>query len=300
MTAATGSRVAALDCGTNSLRLLIRDSAQEFLRRTQIVRLGAGVDRTGVLDPAALERTRVVLAEYKTLIDQYDVGGIRLVATSATRDASNRKDFRDMVVAALGVEPDVVTGAEEAGLSFAGVVREMHTELTAPYLVVDLGGGSTEFILGVHTAEHAISVDIGGVRLTERHFAEQQSAAPSNAAIAALVADVNTALDTVEKTVTLREAHSVICVAGTATTVAALSLGLPEYDSAAIHHAHISTDDVCVVTDRLLGSTIAEVAALPSVHPGRADVLTAGALALRTIPGTRRRWRIHRQRARHP
>ncbi len=286
------SRVGALDCGTNSLRLLIAEpdgdgGLHELVRRTEIVRLGAGVDRTGRLDEAALERTRLVLDAYRLLLDQHDVtpAATRLVATSATRDASNRSDFQAMVRAAIGVEPDVVSGADEAELSFAGAVRELraHPTLTSPYLVVDIGGGSTELVLGVHAAEHARSVDIGCVRLTERHLRGQREAAPGRDSVAALVADVDAALDLVEQSVPLREAHSVICVAGTATTIAALSLGLTSYQPRVIHHAHIPTTEVIAITDRLVASTVSEVAALPPVHPGRADVLTAGALTLRTV-----------------
>ena len=282
--------VAALDCGTNSLRLLIAEvdgpHLRDLVRRTQIVRLGQGVDATGALDPAALERTRAVLVDYAALIDDNAIAPhqIKMGATSAIRDASNRSTFEDLVRETVGIEPDIISGETEAGLSFAGATRELVHGTDGgpppPYLVVDIGGGSTELVIGSHAAEHARSIDIGAVRLTERHLT---SAPATPEAVAALVGDVDAALDTVADAVPLREARSVVCVAGTATTVAAISLQMKDYQPALIHHAFVSTDAVREIADRLLASTVDEIRALPAVHPRRADVLTAGAVILRTV-----------------
>ena len=283
------TRVAALDCGTNSLRLLVADlnegggEAVELARRTEIVRLGAGVDRTGVLAPDALERTRLVLAAYAKEVRALGVPPAltRLVATSATRDASNRADFESMVRGALGVDPEVATGEEEARLAFAGATREMvGGDWPAPFLVVDIGGGSTELVLGGATVEAARSVNVGAVRLTERHL---HGDPPSDAEVVAAVADVEAALTEVHATVPFERAGTVVVVAGTATTVTALALGLQGYDPERIHHARVSTEQVGAVVDRLRASTRAEIAAMPAVHPKRADVITAGALVLRTV-----------------
>lgn len=282
--------VAAIDCGTNSLRLLIAQAEgaglYELTRRTEIVRLGQGVDATGALDPAALERTRTVLVDYATAIEIHGItpARTRMSATSAIRDASIRSAFEDMVQETLGIKPRIISGEIEAGLSFAGATRELGHGTDGgpppPYLVIDIGGGSTELIVGSHTAEHARSVNIGAVRLTERHL-KTAPGSPEN--IRALVADVDAALDSVADAVPLREARSVICVAGTATTVAAMSLQLKEYQPARIHHAFVTTDAVCEIADRLVASTVEQIRAMPAVHPKRADVLTAGALILRTV-----------------
>lgn len=282
--------VAALDCGTNSLRLLIATvegpHLRDLVRRTQIVRLGQGVDASGALDPAALDRTRRVLVDYAALIEDnaIPIGAVKLSATSAIRDASNRSEFEALVRETIGIDPDIISGATEAGLSFTGATRELAHGTDGgpppPFLVVDIGGGSTELIIGSHTAEHARSVNIGAVRLTERHLG---TAPASPDAVGALIADVDAALDSVAEVVPLREARSVLCVAGTATTLAAIALQLNDYQPELIHHAFVSTDTVCEITERLLASSVEEIRAMPAVHPQRADVLTAGALILRTV-----------------
>jgi len=283
------SLVAALDCGTNSLRLLVTDldaasgEAREILRRTEIVRLGQGVDRTGMLAPEALERTRIVLASYAEEIRAAGVppARTRLVATSATRDAGNRDVFTAMVRDAIGVDPEVVSGADEAALSFAGATRELQGgDWPAPYLVVDIGGGSTELVLGTGAVEAARSVDVGSVRLTERHL---HATPPTPEQVSAASLDVEAALDEVHAAVPYERAGTVVVVAGTATTVAALALGLTAYDPTVVHHARVSREQVGAITARLLAATREEILAMPAVHPKRADVIAAGALILRAV-----------------
>ncbi|HVA60987.1 MAG TPA: Ppx/GppA phosphatase family protein [Mycobacteriales bacterium] len=280
------TRVAALDCGTNSLRLLVADldpgsgALRDISRRMNIVRLGEGVDATGRLSAAALDRTFRVLRDYAAEIAGAGVDRLRMVATSATRDAENRGEFVAGVRAILGVVPEVVTGAEEAGLSFAGATRELGPAVAAPYLVVDIGGGSTEFVLGTGTVTAACSVDVGCVRLTERHLRDDP---PTAGQIAAAVADIEAALDRVAAAVPVQDARTLVGLAGSVTTVAALALELPHYDPARIHHARIGAAQVTGVAGRLLGATRAERAALPVMHPGRVDVIGAGALVLATL-----------------
>jgi exopolyphosphatase/guanosine-5'-triphosphate,3'-diphosphate pyrophosphatase len=281
------SRVAALDCGTNSLRLLIADvgghGLTDVVRRMEIVRLGQGVDKTGQLADDALTRTFVVLDDYAAQIAAAGVDAIRMVATSATRDASNRDEFVGGVQARLGVEPEVVTGEEEAALSFEGATRELAggAELASPYLVVDIGGGSTEFVIGDAAGpQEARSVDIGCVRMTERHLRDDP---PTPAQIAAATLDIEAATDEASATVPLRSAATLVGLAGSVTTVVALALGLTEYDPVAIHHARISAEAVRAVTADLLAKTRAERASYPVMHPGRVDVIGGGALVLDTV-----------------
>jgi exopolyphosphatase / guanosine-5'-triphosphate,3'-diphosphate pyrophosphatase len=274
------TRVAAIDCGTNSIRLLVADLPEgvDVVRRMEIVRLGQDVDRTGRLAPSAIERTRLALAEYAAEIDRLGAELVRMVATSATRDAANADEFRDMVRATLGVPPEVVTGDEEARLSFAGAVRGLPVDAEPPYLVLDIGGGSTEFVFGTSTVEHAVSVDIGCVRMTERYL---HGDPPTRAEIAAAEADIETTVDRALALVPGRDARTLVGLAGSVTTVTAVALGLDAYRPERIHHARISYDDVAKVTANLLGMTTAQRLALPVMHPGRADVIGAGALVLR-------------------
>jgi exopolyphosphatase/guanosine-5'-triphosphate,3'-diphosphate pyrophosphatase len=282
--------VAAIDCGTNSIRLLVADLDDDRLtdvvRRMEIVRLGQGVDRTGRLDPAAIARTRVALRAYADEITSLAVQRTRFVATSATRDAANADEFRDMVVNTLGIPPEVVSGDEEARLSFTGAVRGLPTDVPAPYLVVDIGGGSTEFVTGSGTGtgeaavDRAISVDVGCVRMTERHLPADP---PTPAQVAAAEADVTAAVDRALDEVGGRGAGTLVGLAGSVTTVAAIALGLTGYDPDRIHHARIGYADVAKVTADLLGATREQRLAVPVMHPGRADVIGAGALILRII-----------------
>jgi exopolyphosphatase/guanosine-5'-triphosphate,3'-diphosphate pyrophosphatase len=281
------TRVAAIDCGTNSIRMLVADVADGTLadvtRRMEIVRLGQAVDRTGRLAPEAIERTRVALADYAGQMRRLGVDRVRMVATSATRDAENRDDFRRMVVTTLGAEPEVISGAEEASLSFTGAVRGLAGTAgpaRPPYLVADIGGGSTELVLGTSAVDAAYSMDVGCVRLTERHFSVDP---PTAAQIAAAEADIVAALGAAQATVPFRIAQTFVGLAGSVTTVAAIALGLPEYDPARIHHSRIPAERVREVASRLLGMTHAERAALPVMHPGRVDVIGAGALVLRVL-----------------
>ena len=285
-------RVAAIDCGTNSLRLLIADvdpaagRLTELDRRMEIVRLGQGVDATGRLAPAALARTLGALEGYARQIRDAGVKAVRMVATSATRDAANAADFVRKVTEVLGTAPEVLSGPDEARLSFTGATAELagaHAGRAgapgAPYLVVDIGGGSTEFVLGGGEADglSAISVDIGCVRLTERHL---HSDPPAAAEIAAAGADIDAALDVVAAAVPASRARTLVGLAGSVTTLAGLALGLPWYDSAAIHHARMSAGQVGAQTRSLLAQTRAERARLPVMHPGRVDVIGGGALVL--------------------
>ncbi|WP_306185973.1 MULTISPECIES: Ppx/GppA phosphatase family protein [unclassified Streptomyces] len=287
------SRVAAIDCGTNSIRLLVADANPEtgelvdLERRMTIVRLGQGVDRTGRLAPEALERTFTACREYAQVIKEYGAERLRFVATSASRDAENRDEFVRGVVDILGVEPEVITGDQEAEFSFTGATKELtgRDHLEKPFLVVDIGGGSTEFVVGDDHVRAARSVDVGCVRMTERHLLRDGvvSDPPSEGQIAAIRADIDAALDLVEETVPLREARTLVGLAGSVTTVSAIAQDLPEYDSARIHHSRVPHDRVREITRALLHSTHAERATIPSMHPGRVDVIGAGSLVLLAI-----------------
>ena len=278
--------VAAIDCGTNSIRLLIADPAADgtlvdVVRDMRIVRLGQGVDRTGVLAAEAIARTRAALVDFADLIRRHGASAVRMVATSATRDAANRDDFTSMVHAVLGVEPEVVTGHEEAALSFAGAVAGLPA-MRSPLLVADIGGGSTELVLGTPGAGElrAHSMDVGCVRMTERHLHDDP---PTPEQIKAMVADVQAAIADGSQDVPVREAAAFVGVAGTVTTVAAIAHGLRTYDADAIHGLAMTAEQVHDVTARLLAMTHAERAALPVMHPGRVDVIGGGATILREL-----------------
>ena len=343
-------RVAAIDCGTNSIRLLIADVSParaqltDVTRRMEIVRLGQGVDATGRLAADALARTLGVLEQYAGQIRAAGAAATRMVATSATRDASNAAEFTAGVLGILGIEPEVITGAQEARLSFTGATAELAgaggasgatAGLAPPYLVVDIGGGSTEFVTGGEAGApddgradgataaggtarrqsaaavrrrhcggggasggtaagcstaaggagrlRAISTDIGCVRLTERHL---RADPPTQAQVAAATADIDAAIDTAAGAVLGGPGpapRTLVGLAGSVTTVAAIALGLPGYDAGRIHHARISADQVHEVAQRLLGQTRAQRAAIGPMHPGRVDVIGAGALILDRI-----------------
>ncbi|MGI5326257.1 exopolyphosphatase [Actinomadura nitritigenes] len=290
------TRVAAIDCGTNSVRLLIADIAAgpdggaltDVERRMEIVRLGEGVDETGRLSPAALDRTFTAMRGYAELIERHGSqtgeGPIktRVVATSATRDAENRADFVKGVVDIFGVVPEVISGDEEAELSFTGATRELAELRPArPYLVVDIGGGSTEFVLGTSSVEAARSVDIGCVRMTERHLRDGDPPSPEQ--ISNTVADIDAALAEVRRTVPVDEARTLVGLAGSVTTVSGIAMDLPEYDSSRIHLSRVTAAQVHEVTRRLLHATRAERAEIGVMHPGRVDVIGAGSLILDRI-----------------
>jgi exopolyphosphatase/guanosine-5'-triphosphate,3'-diphosphate pyrophosphatase len=287
------TRVAAIDCGTNSVRLLIADivadgadgsggALTDVERRMEIVRLGQGVDRTGRLAPEALDRTFTAMRGYAGLIDHHRAEKVRVVATSATRDADNRADFVSGVVDIFGVVPEVISGDEEASLSFLGATRELAALRPArPYLVVDIGGGSTEFVLGGDRVEAARSMDIGCVRMTERHLKDGDPPSPDE--ITAAAADIDTALAEVRRTVPVDEARTLVGLAGSVTTISGIAQNLPEYDAARIHLSRITATQVHEVTRNLLHATRAERAAIGVMHPGRVDVIGAGALILDRI-----------------
>jgi exopolyphosphatase/guanosine-5'-triphosphate,3'-diphosphate pyrophosphatase len=272
-------RVAGIDCGTNSVRLLVRDlPGPELHRQMRVVRLGQGVDATGLLHPEAIERTRVALVDYAAVCADHGVERIRMVATSATRDASNRSEFVQMVEQAVGVTPEVISGDEEAALSFAGATGDLTDG--APFLVMDIGGGSTELVLGSTAVEAAYSMDVGCVRLTERHLIDDP---PTASQIASAREDIEAALDQALAVVPAALAVTAIGLAGSVTTVAALALGLQTYDPEVIHLSRLTAALVDDVAERLLAMTRAERAALPVMHPGRVDVIGGGALVLQTV-----------------
>jgi exopolyphosphatase / guanosine-5'-triphosphate,3'-diphosphate pyrophosphatase len=288
-------RVAAIDCGTNSIRLLVADvdlgrgTLTDVDRRMEIVRLGQGVDTTGRLAPEALDRTLAALSRYAAVVTRLGAADVRMVATSATRDASNAAEFIRRVTEVLGAAPEVLSGDEEARLSFTGATAELGGDRSAPppYLVVDIGGGSTEFVLGGLAGPGgpggpagvaaATSVDIGCVRMTERYL---QSDPPSAGQIAAATADIDAAIARAAARVDGTNARTLVGLAGSVTTVAGIALDLPGYDAARLHHARIPAARVHAVTARLLSLTRAERAGISVMHPGRVDVIGAGALIL--------------------
>lgn len=274
------TRVAAVDCGTNSLRLLIADAdggvLRDVLRRTEIVRLGEGVDRTGRFDPEALRRTLAVTEEYAAILREHAVERIRFVATSATRDAADREAFLGAVERILGVRPETITGHEEAALSFRGATSAL--EADRPVLVVDLGGGSTELVLGDAAPQQSHSMDVGSVRLTERH-----RDLPPEERTAAVRADARQALDA--SPVDLSAARAVVGVAATVLTITAHALRLPSLDRRLLDGVVLPIPRVQEACAELAALSPAETAALPYVRPGREDVLAAGALIWSEVLG---------------
>lgn len=281
------TRVAAFDCGTNSLRLLIADldpttgQAVEHVREMRIVRLGQGVDRTGRISVGSMERAFVALDEFAALVAEWSPEVIRFCATSAARDAENAAEFTEAVLSRIGVEVEVIAGEAEARASYDGATRALVGAAAAPpILVLDIGGGSTELILGTGdgTVSVAHSLDIGSVRLTERHL---RGDPPTREQVEAVRADIDAALDGCRVDPAL--AGTVVGVAGTVTTVAAGVLGLPAYDRSRVHLAVLDRDAVQASIDDLVAMTVAERRALGYMHPGRADVIAAGALILERI-----------------
>ena len=280
------TRVAAFDCGTNSIRLLIADldgqgGLRDVVRTLQLVRLGEGVDRTGRFGTEALERTLAAIRDYAELCREHGVERIRFVATSATRDATNRAEFTDAVAALLGVPAEVIPGTEEAALSFRGALTALDApDANAQHLVVDLGGGSTEVVLGGGTPDAAYSMDVGCVRLSERYV---HSDPPRELELANIRRDVTAALDTATGTVDVARATEVIGVAGTVTTITAHALGLGSYDPLAISGSRLPLRVVLNSCELLARMPRAERAVLPYMHPGRVDVIGAGAVIWSTI-----------------
>ena len=276
-------RVAAIDCGTNSIRLLIADidgnNFREITREMEVVRLGQGVDKTGAFHPDAIERTLAAVDKYAAEIAKRGVEKIRFCATSATRDATNRDLFIVGVKERLGIEPEVIAGEVEAALSFIGATKDFDKN-QGPFLVIDIGGGSTEFVFGTDKVEAARSMNIGCVRMSERHFTGDQ---PDPGQIASAIEDIDEAIRQAAKNVPITEAKTVIMVAGTATTVAAAALDLSAYDRYAIHLARISAERAHQISQELLRETREQRAAHGYMHPGRVDVIGAGSLVLDRI-----------------
>ena len=272
--------VAAFDCGTNTIKLLIGDLPDVAVRESRIVRLGQGVDATGRLADEALERAFAAIDEYAELVRRHDVdpGNIRFCATSATRDSSNAEVFTRGVVERLGVEPEVLSGDEEAALSFAGAVRHLREAPERPALVLDIGGGSTELILGAESPTQAQSLDIGSVRLHERHL---HGDPPTAEQVAACVADIDRHLDACP--VDPAAAATVVGVAGTTLSVVAGVLDLPSYDKELLDQTVTAVDRVHPFVERLVAMPLADRLALPWLDRGRADVLDAGALILSRV-----------------
>ena len=276
-------RVAAIDCGTNSIRLLIADidggNSREITRQMEVVRLGQGVDKTGAFHPDAIARTLAAVDLYAAEIAKRGVEKIRFCATSATRDATNRALFINGVKERLGIEPEVIAGEVEAALSFQGATKDFD-KTQGPFLVIDIGGGSTEFVFGTDSVEAARSMNIGCVRMSERHFTGDQ---PDPGQIASAIEDIDEAIRQAAKTVPITEAKTVIMVAGTATTVAAAALDLPAYDRYVIHLSRISAERTHQISTELLRETREQRAAHGYMHPGRVDVIGAGSLVLDRI-----------------
>lgn len=282
------TRVAAIDCGTNSIRLLIADVTDgrivDVHREMRIVRLGEGVDATGSFAAEALDRTRLALEDYAELLRAHSVQTVRMVATSATRDASNRDEFFAMTADVLGsVVPgavaEVITGIEEAELSFRGAVGELEAS-AAPFVVVDLGGGSTEVVVGDGPVKASFSADIGCVRLTERCL---HSDPPTASEIEDARVVVRAALTEALQIVPVAGARTWVGVAGTFTTIAALARRLPNYDSDVIHLSRVGFDELLPVCAQLLAMTRQQRAALGPMHEGRVDVIGGGAIVVEEL-----------------
>ena len=280
------TRVAAIDCGTNSIRLLIADvtdgSLTDVVRTMTVVRLGQGVDSTGAFAADALDRTFAAVDQYAAMCREHDVEAIRFVATSATRDATNRDVFLEGVRDRIGVIPEVITGEEEARLSFCGATSVLDASHDAPFLVIDLGGGSTEVVLGTDGPEAAHSMDVGCVRMTERHLVSDP---PEADEIAAAVADIHRAIDAAFEGVPVERTRTLVGLAGSITTVTAHALGLHSYDRDRINGAVLSIDAAMAACDELLHATRSSRAALGFMHAGRVDVIGAGALVWHTLMG---------------
>ncbi len=289
------TRVAAIDCGTNSIRLLIADldgpAGRDVVREMRIVRLGEDLDRTAMLAPQALARTFAACEAYADLIEQHGAERLRFCATSAARDAGNAGEFTAGVRTRLGVDPEIVSGDEEARLSYVGAVLDLGPEDPFRNLVVDIGGGSTEFVAGVGPeATEWDSVDVGSVRLTERHL---HADPPTADEIARASRDIDRALDSLSMDLRVGGIRRVgdswdvggnlVGVAGSITTIAAHTLGLSEYDSERIHLSRLAVDDVLASCDALIQAQVAERRAMPFMHPGRADVIGGGALVLQRV-----------------
>ncbi len=274
------STVAAIDCGTNSVRLLVSRDGRPLERINRITRLGKGVDATGRLDPDAIARTIDALREYRSVIDRHGVEAIRMTCTSASRDAANRDEFFAAVRDTVGIEPELISGEEEGELSFRGATSDLDP-VAGPFLVCDIGGGSTEFILGTTEIEASISVDIGCVRITEA-WLHHDPPLPEELSQALSVIDIH--LDDVERALPgLRDARTFVGLAGTITNVAAVEQGLPGYDPDRIHHFVLTKEAIEDVFRTLATESVAERMENPGLEPARADVIVGGLCVLVSI-----------------
>ncbi len=278
----TVRRVAAIDCGTNTIRLLIGDVAdgrvQEVCRLMETNRLGAGLGATGMISVEAMQRSAAALEVFAAQIDRLQPDALRMVATSASRDARNSGDFVELARATVGVPPEVISGQEEAQLSFAGATVGLDPSVCR--LVIDIGGGSTEFVVGDTAVRGSHSTDMGCVRLTERHLKHDP---PNAAELVAARSDVLAAINEARERVDIASATRLVGVAGTVTTIAAIALELPAYDAAAIHQSVITAPQIADITEMLTRADFATRRDIPVMHPGRVDVIAAGALILDTI-----------------
>ncbi|PRZ41953.1 exopolyphosphatase/guanosine-5'-triphosphate,3'-diphosphate pyrophosphatase [Antricoccus suffuscus] len=278
----TSRRVAAIDCGTNTIRLLIGDVVDgrvvELCRLMETNRLGAGLGATGLISAEALDRSAVALSSFAVQIEKFQPETVRMVATSASRDARNSGDFIELARASVGVRPEVITGREEAQLSFAGATVGLDPSVRR--LVIDIGGGSTEFVVGDREVRGSHSTDMGCVRLTERHLKHDP---PTADELTAVRSDVVVAIDEARGQVDFDDAAQIVGVAGTVTTIAGIALGLPAYDAAAIHQSVVSAAQIAEITEMLTRADFATKRDIPVMHPGRVDVIAAGALILDTV-----------------
>ncbi|MCU1350851.1 MAG: hypothetical protein JWM05_60 [Acidimicrobiales bacterium] len=281
-------RIAAVDCGTNSTRLLVAEpdgagGLRPIERLMRITRLGQGVDETGSLATDAVDRTIAVLREYREVMDRHGVGRVRMTATSAARDAANRDLFFEQAAEVVGTPAELLSGEDEAALSFLGATADLDPAL-GPFLVIDLGGGSTEFVYGTEAREAAISIDVGCVRLTER-FIEHDPPKPEELLAAITLTDAY--LDDVVRAIPdARSAHTFVGVAGTITTVAAVEIGLETYDPEQVHHYRLTHDAVEDVFRTLATESHAQRLGNPGLEPARADVIVGGCCALVSIMRT--------------
>jgi exopolyphosphatase/guanosine-5'-triphosphate,3'-diphosphate pyrophosphatase len=279
-------RVAAIDCGTNSTRLLIAESSNERRgftivdRRMHITRLGQGVNATKLLAPEAIERTAAVLRDYRAAMEELGVDRVRITATSAARDAANREDFFSVAKEIVGVEPELLSGDEEARLSFRGATADLDPA-DGPFLIVDIGGGSTEFVVGTTEPEAALSIDMGCVRITEQELHHDP---PSAEELSIALSLIDAYLDDVDREVTgVSEARTFVGLAGPITTVAAVEIGLAEYDRDRIHHFHLTHKAAEDVFRTLATESHDDRLANPGLEPERADVIVGGCCILVAI-----------------
>jgi exopolyphosphatase / guanosine-5'-triphosphate,3'-diphosphate pyrophosphatase len=273
-------RAAAVDIGTNSIRLLVGDGQRDLDRIARITRLGAGVDRTGRLDPAGIDRTVAVLDDFRGLLERHQVGSVRAIATSASRDAANRDELFDRAEAALGTRPELLSGDEEGRLAFAGATGGLDPA-RGPFCVIDLGGGSTEFAVGTTELEGILSVDMGSVRFTER-YVEHDPPRPEELVACLSVAEAHLT-DVVRELPTIVETATWIGVAGTITTVAAVEIGLAEYDPDRIHHFELTKAAAEDVYRTLVTEPLDDRVHNPGLQPERAEVIVGGSAILVAI-----------------